>query len=339
MIDYKLLEKLCKASGVSGDEDNVRQIIIDEIKPYVTDYKIDSIGNLIVSKKGKDRANTKLLLSAHMDEVGFIINNITDEGFLKFSTVGGIEKSVLCGKNVEVGKNKINGVIGAKPIHLLKPDEKDKAIDIENLYIDIGASSKEEAEKYVNLGDYTCFVPTFELNETSLKSKAIDDRIGCLILIEMIKSDLPFDMTFSFVVQEEVGLRGSTVAAYSVNPDSAIVVEATTAADIPGSENKVCSLGQGAVVSFMDRGTIYDKEYFSLALNLAKSQNIKAQVKKAVAGGNDSAAIQRSQNGVRTLALSLPCRYIHSEMAIAFKDDIEALKELVFETAINIAGK
>ena len=337
MIDYNLLNRLCSENGVSGDEENIRSIILDEIKDYIDEYKVDSMGNLIVFKKGTNKAAKKLLLSAHMDEVGFIIKHITDDGFLKFSAVGGIEKSVLCGRNVIIGKNKINGVIASKPIHLLKPKEREKALDIDDLYIDIGANCKEEAQNYVSLGDFACFKSTFDMSSKSVKSKAIDDRIGCTVLIDMIKSNLPYDMYFSFVVQEEVGLRGSTTAAYYVNPDAAIVVEATTAADIPQSKNEVCLLGKGAVVSFMDRGTIYDKEYFNLVLDISKAINTKVQVKRAVAGGNDSAAIQKSRNGVRTIALSLPCRYIHSEMAVAFKEDIEALSKIVLETATRIA--
>lgn len=339
MINYQLLKKLCSESGVSGDEKRVRDIIIEEIKDCGCEYRVDNLGNLIVFKKGKNRPKVKLMLSAHMDEVGFIITHITDEGYLKFSTVGGIDETSLCGRYVTIGKNKINGVIGVKPIHLLKADEREKKIAVKNLYIDIGAKDGKQAKRVVSLGDYACFLPTFNSDSRAVRSKAIDDRIGCLALIEMIKSELLYDMTFCFVIQEEIGLRGAKVASYTVNADSAIVVEATTAADIPGSENKVCCLGDGAVVSFMDKRTIYDKEYYNLTLDLARSNDIKVQVKKAVAGGNDAGAIQSSRDGVKTIALSLPCRYIHSEMALCYKSDIEALFELLKLLSVEIAGK
>lgn len=337
MINYNVLERLCSLNGVSGNEDDVRDLIIDEIKEYVDDYKVDLMGNLIVYKKGKNKAQTKLLLSAHMDEVGFIITNITNEGFLKFATVGGIEKSVLGGINVVIGKDNINGVIGSTPVHLLKSGEGEKAVEIESLYIDIGAKDKKEAQRYVRVGDYACFNSTFDLSKETIKAKAIDDRVGCAILIDMIRSELMYDMIFSFVVQEEIGVRGATTAAYSINPEASIVIEATTAADIPKSENKVCCLTDGAVVSFMDRGTIYDKGYFNLVFDVAKSIESKVQIKKAVAGSNDAAGIQKSRGGVRTIAISLPCRYIHSELAIASREDIDSLSKIVVATAERIA--
>ncbi len=340
MVDYELLKKLCAANSVSGDEGSVRKIIINEIKPFADDISIDNLGNIIVFKKGKNPAKNKLMISAHMDEVGLMVTDISAEGFLKFDEVGGLDRRVLPGKRVRVGKNNLSGVIGIKPIHLTKVDESLSIPELSDMYIDIGADSREESEKYVTLGDSVCFDSEFYENEYTISSKAIDDRFGCLALIDLIKSDLEYDVYFTFVVQEEVGLRGSKVAAYTVNPDFALVVETTTAADIPevDSSKQVCNLGEGAVISVMDRRTIYDKELVKLAFERAEIIGAKAQYKRAVAGGNDSGAIHSSRGGVRTLAISLACRYIHAPHCTADKSDCESIMLLVKDLCEQIAG-
>lgn len=340
MLDIKLLERLCKCDGISGDEGKVRELIIEEIKPYADSISVDNLGNLIVHKRGKNSAKSKLMLSAHMDEVGLMITDITSDGYLKFDEVGGIDRRVLLGKIVTVGKNRINGVIGVKPIHLCKGEETTRIPELSEMYIDIGADSKEEALKHIKYGDSINFVSDFTATADSIISKALDDRFGCLVLIELIKSDLEYDMDFAFVVQEEVGLRGVKVAAFTVDPEFALVIETTTAADVPEiDENKqVCNLSDGAVISVMDRRTIYDKELIALAFDCAEKSNIKAQYKRAVAGGNDAGIIHSSRSGVRTLAVSLPCRYLHSPNCVVNKQDCENMLKLVSELAENIAG-
>ena len=340
MLDIKLLERLCKCDGISGDEEKVRELIIDEIKPYADSISVDNLGNLIVHKNGKSRAKSKLMLSAHMDEVGLMVTNITSDGYLKFDEVGGIDRRVLLGKSVTVGKNNINGVIGVKPIHLCKGEETARIPELLEMYIDIGADSREDALNYIKYGDSINFVSEFTATADSITSKALDDRFGCLVLIELIKSELEYDMDFAFVVQEEVGLRGAKVAAYTVDPEFALIIETTTAADVPEiDENKqVCNLSDGAVISVMDRRTIYDKEMIALAFDCAEKSNIKAQYKRAVAGGNDAGVIHSSRCGVRTLAVSLPCRYLHSPNCVVNKQDCENMLKLVSELAKNIAG-
>ena len=340
MFDYALLKKLCLCSGISGDEGEVRDIILGEIKGFADEIKIDNLGNILAKKKGKNPSAARLMLSAHMDEVGLMITEITGEGFLKFDEVGGIDRRVLLGEHVLIGKNRINGIIGIKPIHLTKGDEKSSVPSYSEMYIDIRAESREQALEYVCPGDSVCFVPNFRENGFTITSKAIDDRFGCCVLIEMIKSELEYDMDFVFAVQEEVGLRGAKVAAYTVDPEFALVVETTTAADIPeiGSAKQVCRLGDGAVISFMDRRTIYDKEMVDLSFEAAKLCGTKAQYKRAVAGGNDSGAIQQSRGGVRTLAISLACRYLHSPSCVADKNDCESVMELVKYVSAQIAG-
>lgn len=328
MFDFELLKKLCSADSISGDEGEVRKIIIDEIIPFAESVIVDNLGNVLVHKKGKNRAKKRLMISAHMDEVGLMVTDITSEGYLKFDEVGGIDRRVLVGESVTVGKNKINGVIGIKPIHLTKGDEKLAIPEYSEMYIDVGADSAEQAEKYVSVGDSVCFKSEFSQTESTIRSKAIDDRFGCCVLIGLIKSELEYDVDFVFAVQEEVGLRGAKAAAYTVNPELALVIETTTAADIPESDRKVCALSQGAVISVMDRRTVYDRQLVSLAFELAERNGVKAQYKRAVAGGNDSGVIHQSRGGVRTLAISLACRYLHAPSCIADKGDCESVFEL-----------
>ncbi len=340
MIDFNLLKRLCTADGISGDEGSVRELIINEIKPYADEIKTDNLGNIIVYKKGKNPSKAELMLSAHMDEVGFMVTNITSEGYLKFDEVGGLDRRVVLGKTVTVGKDRLNGVIGVKPVHLSKGDERTAVPALSDMYIDIGAQSKEEALEKVSYGDSVNFNSIYENNGYTIKSKAIDDRFGCLVLIELIKSELEYDMHFVFAVQEEVGLRGAKTAAYTVDPDFAIVAETTTAADIAGveAERQVCNLGEGAVISVMDRRTIYDKRMVQMAFECAEKVVAKAQYKRAVAGGNDSGAIHQSRGGVKTLAISLPCRYLHSSVTVANTSDCEDILKITEMLANRIAG-
>lgn len=340
MINLKLLEKLCKTPGISGDENLVRDTIVSEIKGFADKIEIDSLGNIIVFKNGNKSAKSKLMITAHMDEVGSIVTGVTPDGLLKFDTVGGIDEKVLLGKGVTVGNTNVPGVIGVKPIHVSSSDEKRSAIKVENMYIDIGANNKDDALSYVSLGDYICFDSEFHVDNDIVKAKALDDRVGCLILIDLIKQSLPFDIYFTFVVQEEVGLRGSTVAAYNIDPDKAIVVEATTAADIYGNheENKVCNLHSGAVVSFMDKATVYNREYYNLAFELSEKYNIKVQPKRAVAGGNDAGAIHKSRGGVKTVTVSVPCRYLHSPYCMVSYNDIIETENIVLKLAECLAA-
>lgn len=340
MIDYRLLNKLCSANGISGDEGEVRDLIISEIKEYADEIRVDNLGNLLVHKKGKERAKNKLMLSAHMDEVGLMVTEINSDGFLKFDEVGGLDRRVVIGKRVRVGKEGIPGVIGIKPVHLTNGDESASIPAYSELYIDIGADSRDEALRVVGIGDSVCFDSGFYENETTIRSKAIDDRFGCLVMIELIKSDLKYDTDFAFVVQEEVGLRGAKVASYTLDPEFALVIETTTAADIPEIDptKQVCTLGEGAVISVMDRSTIYDKALVRAAFKTAEQIGVKAQYKRAVAGGNDAGIIHKSNGGVRTLAISLACRYLHAPNCVANKSDCESVMLLAHKMAEIIAG-
>ncbi len=324
-----MLKDLCLLNGTSGDEDLVREYIIEQIKDYC-DLEIDNLGSIIAFKKGNKTPNKKVMLAAHMDEVGFVVTYITDDGYLKLSPVGGVDARVVIDRVVKI--NNIKGVIGSKAVHLLSSKEKNNAPTYDDLFIDIGAKNKEEALKYVSLGDYVYFDSDYlEFGEGYVKSKALDDRIGCLLLIEIIKSNLEYDTYFCFNVQEEVGLRGSTCTSYEVQSDISVVLESTTAADLceVSGDKRCCVLGQGPVVSFMDGRTVYDKELFKLSFDLAKENNIKIQTKTTIAGGNDAGAIQTSGKGSKVIAVSLPCRYIHSASSVVKLSDIDETRKLL----------
>lgn len=338
MLDY--LKDLCLIDGISGREEKVREYIISKIDGKC-EYKIDPLGNILAFKKGRRTAKNKVMLSAHMDEVGFIVTYICDNGFLKFTSVGGVDSRVISGRAVTVGENSVSGVVGNKALHLTEGDEDKKVSSLDKMYIDIGADSKQDAEKLVSVGDAVYFKSDFvEFGEDRIKAKAIDDRFGCAIMLKMIDNDIEYDTHFAFLVQEEVGCRGAGPAVFAVRPDYAVVLEATTASDIAfvDEEDYVCVQGKGAVVSFMDRSTIYNRDMFRRAFEMAKEKGISIQTKTTVAGGNDAGAIHKSCEGVYTIAVSLPCRYIHSGTSVAQKADMQSCFELAAALAEEYAN-
>lgn len=319
----QLVKELSAINGTSGDEKKVREKIIS-LLPSDVEYTTDNLGNLIVRKKGEKTPPKKLMLAAHMDEVGFIVTHIDEDGSLCFAPVGGVLPAVVFGRQL-VFQNGAYGAVAGKPLHLLSGDESENQPKISDLRIDIGAEDREQAEKIVSVGDYAYFTgEQFDFGSGMMCGKALDDRAGCAIMLDLLNKPLPYDITCVFTVQEEIGTRGAAAAAYSVNPDLAIVLEATTACDISGvdGEKKVCSLGKGAVVSYMDRTTMYDRELYSLAFDTAKKLDIKCQTKTVVAGGNDSGSIHKAAGGVRTVAISVPCRYLHSPCCVIKETDL-----------------
>ena len=339
MKNIELLEKLCMAVGISGEEDAVRALILEEIEPLADSVEITPLGNIIAFKKGEKRPVKKLMLCAHMDEVGLVVTNITAEGFLKFDTVGGVRPAVLSGRAVCVNGT-VPGVICAKPIHLLKAEERTRPVPVDQLSIDIGASSREEAEAAVQIGDNVSFLPFFEASRGTVKAKALDDRAGCFVLIELMRTALEFDTYFVFSVQEEIGMRGAGTAAFVVEPDAAIVLEGTTAGDVAGAEplDAGCKLGGGPAVSFMDKRTIFSRTFFRRALALGREHSIPCQPKTASAGGNDAGSIHVTKAGVQTVTLAVPCRYIHGPAAMASEADIENTIRLTARLMAEIAG-
>lgn len=334
---FQLVKELSLCFGPSGNEESVRDIIISYIKDYAT-YRIDPLGNVIVEKKGRKTPAKRIMLDAHMDEVGMIITNVRQDGLLNFSTIGGILPEAFIGKTVAF--EHCNGVIGCLPIHCLSGDAKTKLPTERELFIDIGACSGEDARTLVNPGDVCTFYSDFiPFGDGYIKGKALDDRIGCAILIDYIRKDQEFDTVCTFTVQEEVGLVGAKAATFSVKPDIAIVLEATTAADIADVDEskQVCKLGQGVTLSFMDRATVYDRELYQMAMELGKEMHIPCQSKNAVAGGNNAGAIHSSVGGVRTLALSVPCRYLHSASCVVQWEDVKATSDLLSVLVEKIA--
>ncbi|MGN0592972.1 MAG: M42 family metallopeptidase [Ruminococcus sp.] len=320
------LKNLCLLCGASGHEKAVRDYILEQIKPYAESITMDPLGSVIAEKKGAHPASKKLMISAHMDEVGMIVTYCNEDGTMQIAPVGGVDASVVIGRPVVVGDAQMNGVIGAKPVHLLTGDQRKTLPKFSELYLDIGAANGAEARQLCPPGTYVHFLPSYtEMGGGKIRSKALDDRIGCAILLELMAQELPYDVTFAFLVQEEVGLRGAKAAAYTVHPELAIVLEATTAADLTGAEGdaRVCALGEGPVVSFMDRSTIYDAQLYQLAFSECARMGIPCQTKTRIAGGNDSGAIHVSRGGVRTLAISAPCRYLHAPSCVADWQDIE----------------
>ena len=333
----ELLKELCMLNGVSGDESAVRDHIIEKVRDFC-EYRVDPLGALICFRKGRKSSDKKLMICAHMDEVGFIVTYINPDGTLCFDEVGGVNTTVAAGRQVKVGKNCINGVIGSTAVHNLSKEQREKAPEYDGMYIDIGAHDREEAMQYVSLGDPVYFDSEYSEIGENIRSKAIDDRVGCAMMIRLIQEQPEYDTWFVFNVQEETGLRGSGSSAFSVAPDYAVVLEATTAADIDGSSGakRVCCLGAGPVVSFMDRRTIYDKELYRLAMNTAGELGIPCQTKTMIAGGNDAGAIHISGSGVRTIAVSLPCRYLHSASCVIAERDLEPSYQLVRQLAERI---
>ena len=330
----EILKKLTSLDGVSGTETAVSDAIISEIDGFC-EWEKDSLGNIIAFKKGENPAKVRLMIDAHTDEVGLIITDILEDGFLKFKTVGGINTEALLSRRVRINGS-IYGVLGAKPIHLLDKDAAAKLPEADSLYIDIGASDKDAAKALVSPGDTAVILGEWAQEGNKILSKALDDRIGCAILISLLKSDSKYDFYASFTVQEEVGLRGAKTAAFKIDPQAAIILEGTTAADIAGvsDDKQVCVLGDGAAVSFMDKATVYNRNYFNAAIN----SGITCQVKRSVTGGNNTGAIHLSREGVPGISISVPCRYIHTAASVADRRDILSAFELAKYMKDLIAG-
>ena len=320
-----MLERICSASGVSGNEDEVRDLLKEICKQYSNET--DVMGNLLVSTGGKGK---KIMLAAHMDEVGLIVSGIEDNGFLRFKTVGGIDTGVLIGKKIYIGENKIPGIIGIKAVHLQK-DEKD-LIKEDELYIDIGARNKDEAAASVNLGDYAMFEPVFiKFGENLLAAKALDDRAGCAVMTEILKRNGGKNLCLAFTAQEEVGCRGASAAAERFDPDVALVVETTICQDVyPTPADKTpTKVGGGPVITFLDRSAVPDREVIKSLTEIADKNKIPWQYKKTNMGGTDAGSISRAAEGIPTAVVALPCRNLHSPVTVISYDDYNNLIKLI----------
>ncbi|OLN32044.1 M42 family metallopeptidase [Desulfosporosinus metallidurans] len=335
-----LLKTLSELNGTSGAEGSVRDFLRQQLEPFVDTIVVDKMGNLIATKNAH-LPGPKIMLAAHMDEVALMITEITSDGYLKFQPVGGIDARILVSKPVQINDTLV-GVIGAKAIHLQKSSERKRALPFDKLYIDIGAKSKEDAAGKVKLGDYAYFMTKCEpFGENLYKGKAFDDRVGCALLVELLKKDYAFPLVAAFTVQEEVGLRGAKVAAYHVDPDFAIVLEGTVAADVSDREEDgwVTELGKGPACSLMDRTTLYSPKLVQWVVNLAREKGIPLQFRRGTSGGNDAGSIHISKAGIPTIVLSVPCRYIHSFVSVISEHDYTACFKLVEELLADLPRK
>jgi len=308
-----LLEKLSNAVSVSGDESEVRKIVKEEIQAYVTDLRIDSMGNILAVRKAEQDHPLRIMVAAHMDEVGFMIVDKEEGGLFRFETVGGIDLRQLPGKTVWVGKEHLPGVIGARPIHLTTPEERTRAIPLDTLRIDLGPGGEK-----AKTGDRATFATAFKRIGPSLHGKALDDRLGVATLIELIKHAPPqIELLAAFTVQEELGLRGAKVAGYAFNPDAAVILDATPAHDLPvydGSENVKpnTKLGYGPAIYISDGATLSDPRLVQHFITTAERAEIPYQIRQPGRGGTDAGEIHLSRGGVPSLSISVPVRYAHT---------------------------
>ena len=326
------LKTLTEINAPAGHEQPIRRALLEELKAKGHNPYIDKMGNVIVVKEGNGPVPRKrVMVSAHMDEVGLIVTGHTDGGFLKVNQAGGIDPRVLISKRVLVGEDNIPGVIGAVAIHLQSAAERARVMGYRDIAVDIGAIDKKEAERKAPIGTYISFdTPYVEYGEGFACGKAFDDRVGCWTILRLLEEDLPCDLVAAFVSEEEVGCRGASGAAFAQEPDIGIVLEGTTCndlGDIP-EVSQVCKAGQGVAVSFMDGSSIANRDLFKKALEVGAKEGIAHQVKASVSGGNDGGVIQRAREGIPVVVLSVPCRYIHSPSTVVNLSDVESQFEL-----------
>jgi len=328
-----MLKKLCDASGVSGNEGNIRDIIIDAVKPHCDSISIDKLGNVIAFKKAhnKKRSARKIMAAAHMDEVGFMVKSINKDGFLSILPAGGIDRRVVLSKRVKVGKAELPGIISYKPPHAQRDGYK-KIPKWKEIFVDIGAKDKKDAEKHVSVGDYISFDTEFVKKRNLLRGKAFDDRFGCYGLIEILKKKLSNDLYAVFTVQEEVGLRGASAAGSAIQPDYCIVLEGTSAGDFPQERDIGDSpkMGEGVVLTISDRTAFSDKELRKQTENIARRLKIKYQYKQPMIGGTDAGVIHLQGSGARCIVMAVASRYIHSPVSFADYRDLKGMMKLAY---------
>ena len=337
-----LLKTLCELDGVSSWEDVVRDFLYAQAQPHADSLRVDALGSLIVFKKGRRPAGDRVMLCAHMDEVGLMVRRITDEGYLKFDAVGSLDRRVLLGKPVRVGPKGIPGVVGLKAYHLVSREEEKSVPKLDEFYIDIGAKDKAGAEALVSLGDAAAFGSTAgEFGSGLFQGKALGSRAGCAVLLTLLKEELPLDCTFVFTTQEEVGNRGAFGAGFSVTPETALVLDGADAADLPGVPAHAwnCALGKGAVLPVMDKGSIADRGLFERLRALAEENAIPWQTAGSIPGKTDAAALQRTKDGVRTAMLSVPVRYHHTPSGLVSLGDVDGVLALTRAFLTDLAEK
>jgi len=338
---YRLLEKLCNACAVSGDEEAVRVIVLEQIESYADDITVDALGNVLATKNGTGPDRLKVMIAAHMDEIGFMIIADNSDGIFRFDTVGGIDARQLAGKPVSVGKDKIPGVIGAKPIHLTTSEDRNKTISVTSLRIDVGPENKNK----VKVGDRAAFATEYQRIGPSIRAKALDDRLGVATLIELVKhAPKNIDLLAAFTVQEEVGLRGARVAAYALNPHIAIALDSTPAYDLPNWEEEENTryntrLGLGPAIYIADRGTLSDPRLIRHLAETAAAAGIPYQFRQPGGGGTDAGAIHRQRAGIPSVSVSVPGRYAHTAAGLIRIEDWKNTLALIHAALSRINTK
>ncbi|HEY76435.1 MAG TPA: M42 family metallopeptidase [Thermoflexia bacterium] len=332
-----ILKELSEAFGPSGNERPVRQILRQALEGHVDRMWVDALGNLHTEKQGTGEDRLRVLVTAHMDEIGLMVVGHDDDGTLKVRAIGGIDPRVLPGAQVLVGPDRLPGVIGLKPVHLLKEGEADKVATIDQLRVDIGAKGKEEAKNLAPVGAVVVFATRFRELGPTVMGKSFDDRVGCAVLVELLRGErFPHDLHAVFTVQEEVGLRGARVAAYAACPDCGFALEGTIADDLPKEKDvsPTTELGKGPAITVMDRTFIAHRGLNRLLVETAEELGIPCQFKQPGIGGTDSGAVHLAREGVPCATVAVPCRYIHSPASLLSLADFENTVRLMRE-ALN----
>jgi endoglucanase len=338
----QILQQLSETMGVSGAEADVRKAILDLIRPHADEVKIDRMGNVLALKRGTAEGDRlTVMVDAHMDEVGLMVTGYDSNGMLKVAAVGGLDDRILPGTRVLVGKKQTPGVIGAKPVHILSGSERDTVVGMDSLRVDIGAKNKDSAEGKVELGTRIGFESRFmDLGET-LRGKAFDNRAGCSVLVHLLQGDpFSFDLWGAFTVAEETSKAGARVAAHQICPDAGLVLDVTTANELPQDEDEDVSrtteLGRGPALSIMDHSSIYDARLNRLIASTADALNMPYQYKQPGVAGTNGSEIIRAYEGIPVAVLYVPTRYIHSPAAILNKRDYEHTITLVRESLARL---
>ena len=342
-LNLKLLEAICQAPGAPGYEQKIRNLILDEVRPLVDEVELDNMGNIYAIKRGK--SNKRVMIGAHMDEIGFIVTHIDDKGFIRFHTLGGFDPKTLTAQRVLIhGREDVMGVMAAKPIHVMTTEERQKVPKTTDFFIDTGRS-KEEVEKLIRIGDPITRERSFIEMGDCVNSKSLDNRLAVFILIETLKhlkdKEVPYDIYGVFTVQEEVGIRGANVAALRINPDFGFGLDTTIAYDLPGAaaHEKITSLGEGTAIKIMDASTIADYRMVEYMKQTADKYKIKWQPEILTAGGTDTAGIQRmTEGGSIAGAISIPTRHLHQVIEMAHKEDIQRSIDLLIACVSEIDG-
>ena len=340
MINTKLLAEICNTPGAPGYEQKVRELVINQVAPLVDEIKTDNLGNVIAIKKGK--SNKKVMIGAHMDEIGFIVTHINDDGFVYFHNLGGFDPKTLTAQRVIIhGKKNVVGVMGGKPIHLMSHSDRQKVPTLKDYFIDTGRT-KKELEKIISVGDtITRKSELIELGDC-INCKSLDNRVSVFILIEMFREMIktpPYDVYGVFTVQEEVGIRGANVSSMGINPDFGFGLDTTIAWDTPGStkQERVSALGEGACIKIMDSSTLCDYRMVKYMKELASEKKIKTQLEILPAGGTDTSGIQRMNPGGSIAgAVSIPTRHIHQSIEMVHKQDVRSAIDLLKTCVENL---